>query len=388
MSHTTLSNLNVAIVYDRVNTPFGGAENVLLALHEIFQESTLYTSVYDPIKAGWAGVFKKIVPSFVNSIPLVGKRHRLFSFFMPLVFDSFDFTEYDLILSVTSAEAKGVISKPSQLHVCYLLTPTRYLYSHHDDYLDSLPAYSRWLARCFLRYLSWWDRAASARPDAYIPISMLVQKRTKQYYHRSSTNPVYPPVSEPTELNLDEFAVPVSWSSFWEQPFLLSVCRLVPYKRVDTAIQVAIQEKKHLVVAGSGPDENRLRSLANSSEYVHFLGSVPQNQLAALYQKSRAVLMIGQEDFGIVGLEALSYGTPVIVHEKSGVAELILDQQHGIHLKGESSEDLLQGLDSFTNQTWSRKKLINQSKKYQKTRFKELMAAELTKMWDNHSSQS
>jgi hypothetical protein len=127
--------MKVALVYDRVNTPYGGAEKVLLSLHELFPAAPLYTSLYNPKKAHWANIFE-VKASFLNSIPFLKNNHQLIAFLMPLAFESFDFSQYDLVISITSAEAKGVITKPQTTHLCYLLTPPRYLYSHKRFYLQ------------------------------------------------------------------------------------------------------------------------------------------------------------------------------------------------------------------------------------------------------------
>ena len=145
-----LTKPKVALVYDRVNTPFGGAENVLLALHQIYPEAPLYTSVYDPKTAPWAKVFS-VRPSFLQKIPFAKRFHRLFAVLMPLAFESFDLVEFDIVISITSAEAKGVLTKPNQLHICYLLTPTRYLWSHAKEYEQH--RLTGWLRKLVFSYL-------------------------------------------------------------------------------------------------------------------------------------------------------------------------------------------------------------------------------------------
>src|SRR5258708_2622600 len=166
----------VALVYDRVNTHYGGAENVLLALHQIYPSAPLYTSVYNPQTATWAKVFD-VRTSFLQKFPFAKKFHRLYVALMPLAFESFDLSEFDIVISISSAEAKGVLTKPNQLHVCYLLTPTRYLWSHAEEYQkDWLTGPIRAL---IFNYLRWWDQSAALRPDIFIPISQLVAERCR-----------------------------------------------------------------------------------------------------------------------------------------------------------------------------------------------------------------
>jgi hypothetical protein len=168
--------MKVAIVYDRVNK-WGGAERVLLALHEIFPKAPLYTSVYDSKRAPWAKVFPEVKTSFLQRIPFIKYLHEFFGWLMPIAFESFDFDEYNLVISVTSEAAKGIITKPQTLHICYCLTPTRYLWSSHDYYFKNPPVYFKifpffWLiSRPFVAYLKNWEMKAVTRPDKFIAIS-------------------------------------------------------------------------------------------------------------------------------------------------------------------------------------------------------------------------
>ena len=190
-------NPKIALVYDHVNTPYGGAEKVLLALNKAFPNAPLFTSVYHP-RAKWAKVFK-IKTSFLQKIPFANSLHRFFAPLMPLAFESLNFSEYDIIISVTSATAKGIITKPNQIHICYMLTPTRYLHSHRTHYEKThwpfkIPIIS-FISRKIFDYLAWWDQIASNRPDLIIPISNLVKKRVKKYYHSLSHDVIYPPIN-------------------------------------------------------------------------------------------------------------------------------------------------------------------------------------------------
>jgi glycosyltransferase involved in cell wall biosynthesis len=227
-----LENCSVALVYDRVNTPHGGAEKVLLALHALFPNAPLYTSVYNSKTASWANVFD-VRPSWLSRLPFA-HHHRLLLPLMPLAFESFDLSAYDLIISITSAEAKGIITQPHQLHLSYLLTPTRYLYSHQHEYLTtdshlSAPG-TKWLAHQLLKYIKWWDQAAAARPDVIIPISELVAKRTRHYYNRSTVSPIYPPLETLPLTTQRPTLLPPTFDQY-----LLIVSRLVSYKRLDVA---------------------------------------------------------------------------------------------------------------------------------------------------------
>src|SRR5579859_4545398 len=170
--------MKVALVYDRVNK-WGGAERVLLALHDLFPDAPLYTSVYNAQKASWADVFV-VKTSFLQRIPFASSRHEYLALFMPLAFEQFNFEEYDLVISFTSESAKGIITKPNTKHVCYCLTPTRYLWSGFDEYF--INKLFKIIATPFVAYLKYWDTIASHRPDEYIAISREVQKRIQEFY--------------------------------------------------------------------------------------------------------------------------------------------------------------------------------------------------------------
>jgi len=185
--------MKVALVYDRLNK-WGGAERVLLTLHKMFPEAPLYTSVYDKKKTPWALRFNsgqaKIKTSFLQRFPFA-THHELFAILMPIAFESFTFDEFDLVISVTSEAAKGIITKPHTKHICYCLTPTRYLWSGYEDYFKN--DLLRFFSRPAVVYLRFWDKIAAQRPDKFIAISKEVQGRIKKYYGRES-EVVYPPL--------------------------------------------------------------------------------------------------------------------------------------------------------------------------------------------------
>lgn len=381
-------NPRVALVYDRVNTPHGGAEKVLLALHNLFPEAPLFTSVYDSKNALWANDFD-VRPSWLQHIPFAQSHHRLLLPFMPLAFESFDLSEFDIVISITSAEAKGVLTQPHQLHLCYLLTPTRYLYSHHDSYLadknHQLPLIARlpgtgWLAKKVLQYIHWWDQAAAYRPDFFLPISQLVANRATDYYHRpnSTLPPVYPPVEATPHANQPP-SLPPAFKNYF-----LVVSRLVSYKRIDLAIAACQQLVKPLVIVGDGPEKKHLQNMVSrlpNPELVLFLDHQPTAEVQSLLSHARALLMPGIEDFGITALESLNQHTPVVIHHQSGVAELIIEEKMGIHLQDLTVNDLMRAIRQIESGDFSREAMKQVIKEHTtaafKTRFKEVV----TTLW-------
>jgi glycosyltransferase involved in cell wall biosynthesis len=345
--------MKVALVYDRVNK-WGGAERVLLALREIWPDAPLYTGVYNPESAKWAKVFD-IRPTFVQKFPLAKKKHELYPWLLTLGFESLSFDEFDVVISVTSAEAKGIITKPETLHICYCLTPTRYLWSHKDLYLSSKGSLFQKLAKPFISYLSIWDKVASARPDYYISISKNVQRRVEKYYKRES-EVIYPPVETEWVMGSDNTL-----------PFLV-VSRLVPYKRVDLAIKACNKLKLPLVVIGDGSESNRLRELAGRN--VKFVSSLTDIQLVRYYQKCKALIMPQEEDFGLAAVEAQANGKPVLAFGKGGALETVIEGKTGEFFNRQSVNSLVSVLEKFDESKYNRKTIRRNAERFSKERFK------------------
>ncbi len=393
-----MKKLKVAIIYDRVNTHYGGAEHVIRAIQEIFPHAPIFTSVYS-LKAQWASHFK-ILPSFLQKLKPLRDHHQWLVWLMPLAFESFDLNQYNLIISITSAEAKGVVTNSNQLHVCYLLTPTRYLYSHKESYLQqnkllSLPVFNQ-LAKLLQNYLTWWDQVAIYRPDFIIPISQLIKKRAKKYYSITTGEPIYPPLNtklrKPTEKKL-------------KQSYLLSVSRLVGYKLVDLSIKACLKLNKTLVVVGTGEQERYLHQLASSqavfrnkdetikqlltrankeAKLIIFTQQVSDQELNLLYSNMQALLMPGEEDFGITGLEASIFYKPVILFYKSGVAEL-LNKQTAIFINQETVAAVVKAVQKLqTKQFDNYKEFAKLVKKHNTDNFKKQFKKIVLSKWKQH----
>lgn len=312
--------MRIAFVYDRLNK-FGGAERVLMALHEVWPQAPLLTAVYNPQAAPWANNLN-VKPSLRLS-PFFSSRHEIFLPITPYVFESLDLDNFDVVLSITSAEAKGIITKPQTLHICYCLTPTRYLWSGYQDYLSQpgvgiLNPLIRILMRAFFPTLRLWDFVVSSRPDFYIAISQTVKKRIKAYYKKEAEI-IYPPV------DTEKFK-PVNIQS--SSDYYLIVSRLVPYKRIDYAILTFNNLGWKLKIIGKGLDENRLRRMAK--ENIEFLGgNLTDEKLCWYYQNCQALIFPGEEDFGITSVEAQACGKPVIGIKRGGVGETIIPGRTG-----------------------------------------------------------
>ncbi|MCR4285480.1 MAG: glycosyltransferase family 4 protein, partial [Candidatus Kaiserbacteria bacterium] len=211
--------MRVALVYDRLNK-LGGAEHVLTSFHILFPQADWYTSVWDPSRAPFSRHWR-VHTSWLSRIPFLRTHHEFIPYLMPFVFESFDLRGYDLVISIGSAESKGVLTLPDTTHLNYCLTPTRYLYSHKEQYLTTP------IHRFIAKYLRAWDQVASTRPDTMIAISTQVKKRIKKYYNRNSEI-IFPPVD--TNRFKPSRSVLVG-------DYFLTVSRLVPYKNIDVLVK-------------------------------------------------------------------------------------------------------------------------------------------------------
>jgi glycosyltransferase involved in cell wall biosynthesis len=347
--------MKIALVYDRVNK-IGGAERVLQAIHEIWPKAPLYTAVYYPPGAPWAYDFK-VIPSFLNKWPLAKKHHELYPWLTPLAFESFDFSDFDLVISVTSAEGKGIITKPGTKHLCYCLTPTRYLWSGYNDYFFNKGL--RWLAGPIVDWMRSWDQVAAQRPDEYVAISQEVQRRIKKYYHRESIV-LYPPVD--TEKFYPSKKKP-------NGDYFLVVSRLVPYKKIDLAVKAFTQLKAPLKIIGTGSEENRLKEMAK--ENIEFLGQLTDQELLSYYQNCRALVFPTREDFGLVPLEAQACGRPVIAFAGGGALETVVEGKTGTFFKPQKTKALVEKIKSFKEKSYKPQDCRTNAEKFDKIIFKQ-----------------
>lgn len=353
--------MKTAIVYDRVNK-WGGAERVLLALHEIFPDAPLFTAVYNPKQAKWAKIFPNVIPTYLQKIPYLRDRHELLGTFAPLAFELLDFSDYDLVISVTSEAAKGVITTPPTKHVCYCLTPTRYLYSGRKLYKDSPPKYLNfplyeYISKPFLYYVGKWDEVAANRPDSYIAISKEVQMRIKKYYQRDSVV-IHPPV-ETEKFKYNKNAI--------KRDYYLLVSRLVPYKKVDLAIDVFNKLGKELIVVGIGSEEEQLKLRA--ADNIRFVGEVTDKRLAKYYLEAKGLIFPQVEDFGIVAVEAISSGTPVIAYNKGGASDIVKDGVNGVLFDKQTISGFAHAIKKFDTMIFTPLRVAETVRNFSKNRF-------------------
>lgn len=347
--------MKIALVYDRVNK-WGGAERVLLALHEMFPQAPLYTSVYNPVRALWAKVFPHIYTSFIQKIPFARSSHELLGWLMPLAFESFNFDPYDLVISVTSEAAKGIITKPQTKHICYCLTPTRYLWSGYNAYFTN--PIIKWLSYPIVKYLRNWDKIAAQRPDVMVAISTAVQRRIKKYYGRDA-DVIFPPVGDLASHHKNA------------KPYYLlvsRVSRLAPYKKVGLAVETFNKLGLPLVIVGSGSQLGKLKRLAKKN--IRFAGQVTEEQLAGYYVNAKALIMPQEEDFGLVAVEAQSFGVPVIAYKRGGALDGVIEGKTGLFFDRQTPESLMAAIAKFDKWHFNKEELILHAGKFSKENFK------------------
>ena len=328
------NDLKIALVHDWL-TGMRGGEKVLEVLCELYPHAPLFTLVHNPGTVSSTIESHKIRTSFIDHLPLKSKRYRNYLPLFPAAIESFDFSEFDLILSTSHAVAKGARPASGSIHICYCHTPMRYVWELYDQYFG--PGRAGLLTRAAMSYvaprLRAWDVASSSRVNAFAANSKNVAERINRYYKRSA-EVIYPPVS------IEQFSV-----SEKDDGYYLIVSALVPYKRVDLAIDAFKHSGERLVVAGTGPELNRLKSVA--SRNVEFLGWQSDSELAKLYSGCKALIFPGIEDFGIVPLEAMASGKPVVAFGRGGALETVVDDPRlgtGVFFQDQTPEALREAL--------------------------------------------
>ncbi len=327
--------MKVAIVHDWLNQ-MGGAEGVLESLHDLYPDAPVYTSMYAPERMSAAYRAWDIRTTFMQRLPLVATRHQAYLPLYPLAFDRLDLSEYDLIISNASAFCKGVRARLGAVHLCYCLTPTRFLWMYREyvqrEGLGRLP---RSVLPPIINMLRNSDRRAADRVTAFAAISRAVQERIQRFYGRDSVI-IYPPVPESAFTGAE---------APHDGGYYLSLGRLIPYKRVDLAVRAFNRLGLPLVVIGRGRDRVALERIAGPN--VRFLGRVSDEEKRRWLAGCRAFLFPGEEDFGIAPLEAQAVGKPVIAYAAGGALDTIQEGVTGEYFRQPTVESLADAVSRF-----------------------------------------
>ena len=302
--------MRVAIIHYWLVASRGG-EKVVEALCDLYPEADIFTLVYDRERVSEKIRSHKVTPSFLQRIPGAVGHYQSLLPLMPFALESFDLSGYDLILSSESGPAKGIIPPPHTPHICYCHSPMRYIWDHYHSYRASAGYLQKFMMPILAPALRSWDVGTSMRVDRFVANSNHVAARIKKYYRRSATV-VYPPVA------IDDFSISEELEDFY-----LCAGQIVPYKRIDLAVAAFTQTGRNLVVIGEGKGIDHLKRIAGPT--VHFLGRVPFPVLKEKLARCRALIFPGEEDFGMVPVEVMASGRPVIAFARGGAVETVQD---------------------------------------------------------------
>jgi glycosyltransferase involved in cell wall biosynthesis len=336
-----LKNLRVAIVHYWFVGRAGG-ERVVEALAELFPQADLFALVANRDTLAPVLQHRKIQSSFLQKVPGAIRFHRHFLFLQAIALEQFDLSDYDLVISSESGPAKGVITSSKTCHICYCHSPMRYIWEMYPQYRRGMNPLVGAVFSLVAHYLRLWDFASAARVDYFAANSNFIASRIRKYYRRES-KVIYPPV-ETTAGNTD--TVPGD--------YYLAVGRLVDYKRFDLAISACTELGRRLKVIGDGPQYKHLRKLAGPT--VEFLGKVNDSELRLNLASCRALLFPGEEDFGIVPVEAQSFGRPVIAYASGGALETVrgvlpgqssIENQTGVFFTEQSTSKVVEAIHNF-----------------------------------------
>lgn len=349
--------MKIALIHDYLNQ-YGGAERVLECFMDLFPDAPIYTLLSNLERMPRRFREAEIHNSFIHSIPFSKRHYKKLMPFFPTAIEQFDFRDYDVVLSSSSAFAKGIMTNSNQIHICYCHTPMRYVWDlYHqiinDDFGKSL---YRFVLPSMLHKIRMWDQVSSHRVDAFIANSHNVSNRIRKYYGRPSTV-IHPPVNFNRYFPSDEI-----------EDYFLVVSRLIPYKRIDLVIEAFNELGWPLIIIGDGYDRDRLQKLAGST--IKFLGHQPDEVIDEYYAKCRAFIMAGEEDFGISPLEAQASGRPVIAYGKGGALETVKPNVTGLFFQQQNKKSLIQTLLSFQPDEFDPYIIRDHAKSFNAERFK------------------
>jgi glycosyltransferase involved in cell wall biosynthesis len=348
--------MNVALVHDHLNQ-IGGAERVVLEMHKMWPKAPLYTLVNDQkkVKDFFNGL--EINTSFIQKLPFSLSHLRWYLSMMPTAVESYNLSDYDVILSSASAFGKGAIAPPHSIHVCYCHTPTRYLWSDAQTYASEVGG-GGLIGKVLpfvLHRLRMWDFLAAQRVDHFIANSQFVADRIKRYYNRDSVV-MYPPVDT------------LGYPNIPKMNYFVLVSRLRPYKKVDIAIKAFNRLNMPLVVVGDGEERKHLESIAESN--IYFTGNADEPTKKKLLAGAIGFIHPQEEDAGIAAIEAMAAGTPVIAYDAGGARETIITGTTGVLFEEQTWQSLADSVIRMKRDSYDHEFIRNHSQQYSKERFK------------------
>jgi glycosyltransferase involved in cell wall biosynthesis len=366
----------VALVHDWMVSP-GGAEKVLYQLHQMWPDAPIYTAAFEPdMFPEFGGA--DVRPTWLDLIPLAKTKHQLFSIPRALAFLTLNLSAYDIVISSCSAESKYVRTGKHTLHICYCHTPIRYYWSDYDWYLQHPPfgrlnSLARVVLPLIIGALRRLDFRGAQRVDSFIANSKFVQARIEKYYKRTSTV-IYPPV------DLGRFSVSEQHGDYY-----LIVGRQVAYKRLDLAIDAFNSLGLQLKISGTGEEIASQQPRARPN--IEFLGRVPDDQLGALFAGAKGLVFPAEEDFGIVPVEAMACGTPVIVYGEGGALESVVEGVTGTLFREKTPQALIEAVRRLETMTFYRAAIRAQAEKFSEPVFQDNIRAFVAQEWERFDSK-
>ncbi|MBN1562219.1 MAG: glycosyltransferase [Anaerolineae bacterium] len=359
--------MKLALAHDWLNQ-IGGAEDVLAELVNFYPDAPIYTSMYAPDLMPDAYRDWDIHTSWLDRLPGIYEHHQRYLPLYPLAWGNTDLSAYDVVLSNKSGFCHGLKVGPETLHICYCLAPTRYIwdlagYLNRENFGTSVRLGAKLVAVLYRR----WDYAAAQRVHHFIAISTEIQQRIKRYYHRDSVI-MYPPVDTERFTPADK-----------HDDYFLILSRLIPYKRIDLAVQACTELGLPLKVGGKGRDLDRLKALAGPT--VEFLGFVPDGDVPDLFARCRAFIFPGLEDFGITPVQAQAAGRPVIAFKGGGALDTVLPGKTGLYFEEQSAAALKRALQAFDEQDYDPAELRAHALQFDAAVFKRRLTGYVDQAW-------
>ncbi|MBT4153665.1 MAG: glycosyltransferase [Candidatus Magasanikbacteria bacterium] len=365
--------MKIALVHDYLAQD-GGAERVLKAFHEMWPEAPIFVLFHE--KGNVEGFDNATIKqSFIGKLPFAKRKYRLFLPWMPLATERHNLHEFDVVLSSTSAFAKGVLTRPETLHISYCHTPTRYLWTDTHEYINDLQVnrvVKSMLPRLIHR-LRLWDKMSVDRVDHFIANSNTVKDRIKKYYRRDA-DIIFPPV----DTHLCSVSSDV-------KNYFVSGGRMVKYKRFDLIVNVFNRLKLPLKLFGDGPELERLKKHAKDN--IEFVGRISDEEKADLLSHARAFIHPQLEDLGITPIEAMASGCPVIAFGEGGVTETVIPGQTGVFFAQQTWESLLDAVLHFHDEDWDRQAIADHAQKFSTKGFKEKTQRYVQQQYETFSQE-
>jgi glycosyltransferase involved in cell wall biosynthesis len=370
----SLTKANIALVFDWMTTQ-GGAEKVNLQLHKMFPDAPIFTSIFNYKK--FKGFEKAAIKtSFIQNMPFAKSKHQLYLSLMPNAYEMFDLSNFDIVISSSHSCAKGIITKPETLHICYCHSPMRYAWDNWHTYIKEykMNPILKAIGKRRMHSLRMWDRLSAERVDHFIANSNTTKERIKKYYNKEST--VIHPMISASKYKISKET----------KGYFLAVGRLIPYKKFDLIIETFNKIGLPLKIIGTGNMENELKK--NAKGNIEFLGYIPEKELINLYSECEALIFPQLEDFGITPLEAMASGRPVIAFKEGGAFDTIENGKTGILFKKQTSPHLIEAIEKYQKEKKSFKPEIikKHAENFDKKEFKTKLTNYIKEKWNEKTT--